>query len=117
MQFFFHLKYLITNLGISEGFGDIDTENLKFPATMLVDYIRVYQRKDAINTGCDPTNFPTQQYIDTYVSSLPFVLVGMSSESCRDNSRYKEAYANSNLTVWADYKQPWPKNRLNGGCT
>lgn len=85
--------YLITNLGISEGFGKIDP-NLQLPATMLVDYIRVYQRKDAINTGCDPTDFPTQQYIDTY----------------------KEAYTNPNLTVWADYKQPWPKNRRNGGC-
>jgi len=87
--------YLITNLGISEGFGDIDTVNLRFPAIMLVDYIRVYQRKDAIKTGCDPKDFPTQQYIETY----------------------KEAYSNSNLTVWADFKEPWPKNRLGaGGC-
>lgn len=80
---------------------------------MLVDYIRVYQRKDAINTGCDPSNFPTQQYINTYV----FPPVDTSSESYRDNHRYKEAYTNPNLTVWADYKQPWPKNRLDGGCT
>ncbi|KAF4618464.1 hypothetical protein D9613_009885 [Agrocybe pediades] len=86
--------YLITNLGISEGFGVIDLENLKFPGTMSVDYIRVYQRKDAINVGCDPKNFPTMKYIE----------------------EYKELYSNPNLTVWEDTKQPWPKNRLNGGC-
>ncbi|KAF8965030.1 glucosidase [Flammula alnicola] len=86
--------YLITNLGISQGFGIIDT-TLQFPATMLVDYIRVYQRKDSVNVGCDPKDFPTAAYIDTY----------------------KEVYTNPNLTIWSDYKQPWPKNKLQpGGC-
>ncbi|KJA23118.1 glycoside hydrolase family 16 protein [Hypholoma sublateritium FD-334 SS-4] len=88
--------YIITNLGISEGFGLIDTANLVFPATMLVDYIRLYQRKGETNVGCNPDDFPTAAYIDTY----------------------KEVYSNPNLTVWADYKQPWPKNRLSAtGCT
>ncbi|KAH9478433.1 Beta-glucan synthesis-associated protein SKN1 [Psilocybe cubensis] len=87
--------YLIANLGISEGFGEIDV-GLQLPAIMKVDYIRVYQRKDEINVGCDPKDFPTAKYIETY----------------------KEAYTNPNLTVWADYKQPWPKNRMDpGGCT
>jgi beta-glucanase (GH16 family) len=53
------------NLAISEGFGEIDVENLVFPATMSIDYVRVYQPKNAVNTGCDPTEFPTAQYIDT----------------------------------------------------
>jgi beta-glucanase (GH16 family) len=87
--------YIITNLGISKGFGDIDTVNLQFPTTMQVDYIRVYQRKDAVNIGCDPKDFPTSKYIETY----------------------KEAYVNPNFTIWSDYKQPWPKNRLiPGNC-
>ncbi|PPQ99336.1 hypothetical protein CVT24_009150 [Panaeolus cyanescens] len=87
--------YIITNMGISEGFGRIDTENLQFPTYMSVDYIRVYQRKDAINIGCDPKDFPTAKYIETY----------------------KEAYTNPNLTIWSDFKQPWPKNRLiPGNC-
>ncbi|KAF9485084.1 glucosidase [Pholiota conissans] len=87
--------YLITNLGISEDFGDIDTTNLVFPATMLVDYIRVYQRKDQINVGCSPPDFPTQEYINMY----------------------QEVYTNPNLTVWSDYDQPWPKNNMSSnGC-
>ncbi|KAJ2919791.1 hypothetical protein MD484_g538, partial [Candolleomyces efflorescens] len=57
--------YIIMNLAISEGFGAIDVENLQFPATMSIDYVRVYQPKNAVNTGCDPKEFPTAQYIET----------------------------------------------------
>lgn len=28
-----------------------------------IDYIRVYQRPDAINVGCSPLGYPTEQYI------------------------------------------------------
>jgi hypothetical protein len=53
------------NLAISEGFGDIDLENLRFPGTLSIDYVRVYQPKNAVNTGCDPKDFPTAEYIKT----------------------------------------------------
>jgi hypothetical protein len=43
-----------------------------FPALMLVDYIRVYQRTGETNIGCDPPDYPTADYIqrhpDTYGS-------------------------------------------------
>ncbi|KAH7906855.1 glycoside hydrolase family 16 protein [Hygrophoropsis aurantiaca] len=88
--------YIIANLGFSENFGAIDFDDIQFPAVMLVDYIRVYQPKDSHNIGCDPPNFPTAAYIDTY----------------------REAYTNNNLTGWSypNYNQTIPKNRLNGGC-
>ncbi|KAF8903274.1 beta-glucan synthesis-associated protein KRE6 [Gymnopilus junonius] len=87
--------YIIANLGMSQGFGTIDFENLTFPSTMQIDYIRIYQRKDSINVGCDPHDYPTAAYISTY----------------------QEAYTNYNLTLWSDYGQPWPKNKLMpGGC-
>ena len=66
-MFNLRLQYIIANLGISEGFGDIDFQNLTFPSTMQIDYIRVYQRKDSINIGCDPKDYPTSAYISTYV--------------------------------------------------
>ena len=44
---------------------------------MHVDYIRVYQPKNAINYGCDPVGFPTSNYINQYI----------------------EAYTNPNITV------------------
>ncbi|KIJ64320.1 glycoside hydrolase family 16 protein [Hydnomerulius pinastri MD-312] len=88
--------YIIANLGFSLNFGGIDFEDLELPATMLIDYIRVYQPTDAKNIGCDPPDFPTATYIETY----------------------KEAYTNFNLTGWGSpqYNQTVPKNRLNGGC-
>ena len=52
------------NLGMSENFGKVDLAHLVFPTTMRVDWIRVYQPKDAINIGCDPAAFPTAAYIN-----------------------------------------------------
>ena len=63
------MQYIIANLGISKNFGFIDLENLQFPATMSIDYVRVYQPANAINVGCDPANFPTAKYIETWVLS------------------------------------------------
>ncbi|KAF7306776.1 Beta-glucan synthesis-associated protein [Mycena indigotica] len=87
--------YIIANLGMSLNFGAVDFERLTFPAVMRVDYIRVYQPKNAINIGCDPANFPTQAYINEYI----------------------EAYTNPNLTTWEDdFKQPIPKSSILGQC-
>lgn len=88
--------YIIINLGLSENFGDIDFPNIQWPVNMLVDYIRVYQHPDRINIGCDPTGFPTSNYI----------------------SRFIEAYSNPNLTTWVDdYGQVEPRSSLrDGGC-
>jgi len=60
-------QYIIANLGLSLNFGPIDMDHLTFPATMSIDWIRVYQPKNAINIGCDPRDFPTAAYIQTYV--------------------------------------------------
>lgn len=57
---------MIINLGMSTNFGDVDLEHLMFPTTMRVDWIRFYQPQDAINIGCDPKGFPTQEYINKY---------------------------------------------------
>jgi hypothetical protein len=49
-----------------------DPKNLKYPATMLMDWIRIYQDPTKMNVGCDPEDFPT-----AYVCQLsqPLVLV------------------------------------------
>jgi len=91
----FLYQYLIINLGISRGFGRVDLEHLRFPAKMLVDYVRVYQPQSAINVGCDPKDFPTKDYI----------------------ARHQAAYTNPNLTTWVDdYAQAWPRNTLVDRC-
>ena len=53
---------------MAHNFGVIaDNIDTVFPATMYIDWIRVYQSKDSINVGCDPPDFPTATYINTYV--------------------------------------------------
>ncbi|KAF7966825.1 hypothetical protein HWV62_36925 [Athelia sp. TMB] len=87
--------YILMNLGQSTSFGTVDTKDMPYPVTMKVDYIRVYQPKDAINIGCDPPDFPTAAYINQYL----------------------EAYENPNLTTWVnDYGQPNPKNKFLNEC-
>jgi hypothetical protein len=42
---------------------------MQFPGEMLIDYVRVYQRKDEINIGCDPKDYPTKKYIDDHLQA------------------------------------------------
>ena len=40
-----------------------------FPSEYLIDYVRVYQRKDEVNIGCDPDDFPTAKYINDHLEA------------------------------------------------
>ncbi|KAI0266416.1 beta-glucan synthesis-associated [Gloeopeniophorella convolvens] len=90
---------IIFNLGMSPNWQTIDLSTMTFPAEMLVDYVRVYQRKDSQNIGCDPKDYPTMDYI----------------------ARHPEAYTNPQLQYWtsgpAGANNTFPKNSLySGGC-
>ncbi|KAF7977403.1 hypothetical protein HWV62_4035 [Athelia sp. TMB] len=60
---------IILNLGISPNWQKIDLDTMEFPAEMLVDYVRVYQRKGQTNIGCDPPDYPTATYIADHLDS------------------------------------------------
>ncbi|KAJ3494437.1 hypothetical protein NMY22_g20074 [Coprinellus aureogranulatus] len=60
---------IILNLGMSPNWQTIDLATMTFPGEMLIDYVRVYQRKDEINVGCDPTDYPTKKYIDDHLEA------------------------------------------------
>ncbi|KAG9006630.1 hypothetical protein FRB94_000556 [Tulasnella sp. JGI-2019a] len=90
----FLLGSVIANLALSPSFGFIDFAHLQFPARMHIDYVRVYQPKDKINIGCNPSAFPTESYIENHI----------------------EAYTNANLTTWKQYGATFPKNRLLTTC-
>lgn len=57
-------QYIIANLGFSLNFGPINFEQVTFPTTMAIDWIRVYQPVGKKNFGCDPADFPTASYIN-----------------------------------------------------
>ncbi|KGQ98069.1 beta-glucan synthesis-associated protein KRE6 [Candida albicans P87] len=83
---------LILNLGISNNWAYIDWPSISFPVTFRIDYVRVYQPPDQINVGCDPTDFPTYDYIQQHLN----------------------LYENANITSFEDGGYKFPKNSLIG---
>jgi hypothetical protein len=79
---------------------------MEFPSEMLVDYVRVYQRKGQTNIGCDPPGYPTADYIsrhlDTYSSKHDLFLSRVWVD------RY-DAYVDPNFTA---FNYAVPKNGL-----
>ena len=70
---------------MSNNFQTVDFKELTWPAQMLVDYVRVYQRSDGA-MGCDPSDHPTSDYIENH----------------------RPAYDNANFTTWADAGYTFP---------
>lgn len=71
---------MILNFGMSNGFSAVNLTGLAplFPATMRVDYFRIYQDEGAEMVTCDPPGYPTTKYIRDH--PIPF--------------------SNPNLTLW-----------------
>ncbi|CAD6582269.1 MAG: hypothetical protein CYPHOPRED_001879, partial [Cyphobasidiales sp. Tagirdzhanova-0007] len=84
--------YMIINLGMSSKFQALQFNALKFPATMYIDYVRVWQPQGQTDISCDPPEYPTQDYINTYM----------------------EYYTDPNITTWPT--NIWPKNSLKDTC-
>ncbi|WRT64882.1 uncharacterized protein IL334_001818 [Kwoniella shivajii] len=85
---------LVFNFGMSNNFQAVDFDNLIWPNYVRIDWIRVYQRTDTGTVGCDPSDYPTADYI----------------------TKHATAYNNANLTTWAAAGQTFPKNRLKDTC-
>ena len=63
---------MIMNFGMSNGFSAVNLTGLNplFPATMRVDYFRIYQDEGAEMVTCDPPGYPTTKYIRDH--PIPF---------------------------------------------
>lgn len=46
---------IILNLGISNSFQTPQWDRIRFPGTLRIDYVRVYQKGDP-QVGCDPAS-------------------------------------------------------------
>ena len=57
----------------------IDLSTMIFPAEFKIDYIRVYQRQGQTNTGCDPTNYPTADYISNHLEAYSSTFISFPS--------------------------------------
>ena len=78
---------------------------------MKIDYVRVYQRKGQTNTGCNPKDYPTADYIKNHLQaytgafcvSFFFVIFLGTDGGCT---------LDVNMTTWQWEK---PKNSLVSG--
>ncbi|KAF7189721.1 Beta-glucan synthesis-associated protein KRE6 [Pseudocercospora fuligena] len=86
---------IIANFGMSNGFSAINLTGIVplLPATMRVDYIRIYQQ-DGDEMTCDPEGYPTTDYI----------------------ASHPEPYANINITHWEQADYTFPQNSFMHGC-
>lgn len=85
---------IILNLGISNSWTYIDWNGLTWPSTMHIDYVRIYQPSDAISVTCDPSDYPTYDYIQDHPA----------------------AYEDYNATTWAQAGYAFPPNKLTSDC-
>ncbi|KAJ6539690.1 beta-glucan synthesis-associated protein-domain-containing protein [Mycena capillaripes] len=79
---------IVLNLGISHNWQNIDLTTMVFPAEMLVDYVRVYQRDGETNVGCDPPDFPTTDYINNHFTAYTSASSSSSHFPCSRTDRY-----------------------------
>ncbi|KAF2768172.1 beta-glucan synthesis-associated [Teratosphaeria nubilosa] len=86
---------LVINFGMSTSFAALNMTGLGslMPATMRLDYVRIYQDDDGEMT-CDPEGYETTSYI----------------------SAHQVAYDNANLTLWESANFTKPTNSLMNGC-
>ncbi|KAK6439856.1 beta-glucan synthesis-associated protein [Oleoguttula sp. CCFEE 5521] len=87
---------LVLNFGMSTGFAELNLTGLAplMPATMRIDYVRIYQG-DGDELTCDPAGYPTTEYI----------------------ANHGEAYTNPNLTHWDKAGYSWPQNSFVDQCS
>lgn len=91
---------LVINLGMSPTFANIDWPGLhaELPATMRVDYVRIYQNTDDPTLGhalgCDPPGYASTKYI----------------------AEHPKAYLDPNRTLWGETGYEWPRNRFVDVC-
>jgi beta-glucanase (GH16 family) len=71
---------IIANFGMSNSFAQVFLPNLAklMPATMRIDYIRIYQDPTAVSITCDPPGYATTPYI----------------------KKHSTVYNNPNMTLW-----------------
>merc|ERR1739841_89028 len=87
---------IVLNFGFSNAFQRINFDEITFPATFAIDYVRIYQRADRpVSVTCNPDSHPTSDYIQRHI----------------------EAYTNPNITTWEQAGATFPRSSQDvGGC-
>ena len=67
---------------------------------MSVDYVRVYQKLEDVNTGCDPDNFPRLQFATVCSETRPSLYPRHIAENCLGFSRNVWNWSNDHLGLF-----------------
>ena len=59
-------SYVMFNLALSNDWSP-PSSHLKFPGTLQVDYVRIWQEEKAQQMSCSPPSHPTEQFIKTHL--------------------------------------------------
>ncbi|KAL1521465.1 hypothetical protein AB1Y20_021127 [Prymnesium parvum] len=76
------------------GAGALDGKH--WPALFFIDYVRVYQKKEDTNVGCNPPDFPTKTYIEKNKELFGEWVTPTGYETCPEqypDAAYKNAEA------------------------
>ena len=100
---------MILNFGMSSGFSSLNFTGLgaTLPATMRIDYVRIYQDPNSENLGCDPEDYPTTEYIRNH----PDVYTNTNLTS------WYELFSHSKSTIHANFDTAGPRQTTSGRRT
>ncbi|TIA69249.1 hypothetical protein E3P91_03710 [Wallemia ichthyophaga] len=102
--------YIILNLGISKNFGDVDFEELVFPAIMYVDWVRVYQPEGESHTFMIANIFKNIKREDNSTSGSGSIQEKSSADDddLKPPSRFIDSPFRRPLTFHAFVTPPYP---------
>lgn len=74
---------IVLNSALGSWNGGADAARGSMPGHLYVDYVRVWQRPDRQNVGCDPPDHPTKQYIEAHPLLYGEPVLPRSEDTCR----------------------------------
>ena len=89
--------YIILNIASSNSNFLPRDPSLELPVYMHVDWVRLYQNTDRHSVGCDPTDFPTESYINANLDKFKTSRCGNGQcesgecEQCPRDCQYQAA--------------------------
>lgn len=90
---------IVLNLGISNSFQTPQWDKIRFPGTLRIDYVRVYQKGDS-RVGCDP---PSHRESLAVQRLFHFTYLSFSSTATSD-------YINRNLAAYMNVRRRYPSS-------
>lgn len=74
---------IVLNSALGSWNGGASATRGSLPGHLYVDHVRVWQRADRLNVGCDPPDHPTKEYIDAHPLLYGEPVLPRSEDACK----------------------------------